>query len=99
MRLRYVVGRMGGSKVRFSSAIKLSEPEAILICVVGRLCGPKARIKCVCVCVFICVCVCLFVCVCVCVFLCVCVCVCVSMCGFCTLCVCVCLCVGFVLCV
>jgi hypothetical protein len=54
MRLRYVVGRMGGPKVRFSSAIKMSEPEAILICVVGRICGPKARLKCVCVCACVC---------------------------------------------
>jgi hypothetical protein len=52
MGLKYVVGRMGGPKIRFSGAIKLSEPEAILSCVVDRLCGPKARLKCVCVCVF-----------------------------------------------
>jgi hypothetical protein len=43
------VGRMTEPKVRFSGAIKLSEREAILSCVVGRLCEPKARIKCVCV--------------------------------------------------
>ena len=55
MRLKYVVGRMGGPKVRFSGAIKLSEPKPILSCVVGRFCGPKARLKCVCVCVCVCV--------------------------------------------
>jgi len=49
------VGRMSEPKVRFSGAIKLSEPEAILSCVVGRLCEPKARIKCVCVYVRACV--------------------------------------------
>jgi hypothetical protein len=51
MRLKYVVGRMGGPKVRFSGAINPSEPETILSCVVGRLCGPKARLKCGCGCV------------------------------------------------
>ena len=50
MRLKYVVGRMSGPKVRFSGATKLIEPEAILSCVVGRICGPTARLKCARVC-------------------------------------------------
>ena len=77
MRLKCAVGRMSEPKVRFSGAIKLSEPEAILSCVVGRLCVCGV---CVSVCVSVCVCV-WCVCVSVCVCLCVCVCVCVCDCS------------------